>query len=546
MKKATLFLLLAALLLGLAACAGGEGAAITETGDVHGEDVLEVSGTPQDTDGDEVSYETTPWTPVIIPPDFTNLTMIPDAASGDSLEVPHMWITEHGAYYVNTVYPDSDYSGGGMGFVGGGGRVVGAVSTSLVTDRAVFAGNASVSGPITLIHIIDSATGKDMVLCNRVTCPHDSEDCGAVLPDDPVDDSEFGMWGGWGGSSTLFIDDGYIYALNSGSTFYRLGLDGSGRTEYMRLPDEYDFSWSRNWLMNGKLYMMATVMIQTDDWGFTGIQAMVEVDYVNKTINEIWRGKPWSDSGENSQINVLGLWSGQVFAVESTYPEWSHTSNDQMDYYDNQKHVFFSYNATTGQRTEIFSETGDGFQGNTWNVPESGEIPFHSRRDETISVLNLRTGEVTVLAHDVSGFIFTYEERDGRLLLMRYNDDDWMTSHDIDMDLLFVDLRTGEFGEITLKTKQNIGVDFHNFMFVQFEEDGYYYVEAEREMEEQGDPMWGTWYQMARTRLGRIPIDDYWANNEDALEYLDWYTQEEWWEFLNEKMNWGTMGFARG
>ncbi|MCL2698087.1 MAG: hypothetical protein FWE74_08405 [Oscillospiraceae bacterium] len=522
MKKLPVVLLLASLLLNLTAC-GGEGAAVTGTGDEVGDEALEVISAREEEE-ENMGW----WTPQPREADFSKLTIIPDAASGESLLIPDIWVTEHGAYYINTIQPGMDiaYSSGGRG---------GGVSVGSHVDEW---------RQITLIHIIDSATGKDMVLCNRVTCPHDSEDCGAFLPDDPADPDEFNQWGftsyrGWGGGNCLFVDGEYIYALNSGNTFYRLGLDGGGRTEHMRIPDKYDFSWGQNWLMNGKLYMMTNIMIPNEEWGYNSVPALIEIDYANKTVNEIWAGDL------NFHANVLGLWSGQLYLIETLYPEWGQSQEDMLNYYNNQEINIFSYNPATGQRTDIFSDTGYGFTGNTWNIPDSGEIIFHSRRDETLSRLNVKTGEITLLAENAHGFIFINEERDGRISMIRYNNDDWMTNHQlIDISYLFCDINTGEFGEITLRTRQNAGDN--EFMYIQFEEDGYYYVEAEREVEEHTDYGGYSWFEYKRTLLGRIPIDDYWASNADAIEELDWYDQNEWWEFLSEVHGWGTGGFARG
>ncbi|MDR2559277.1 MAG: hypothetical protein LBC86_07035 [Oscillospiraceae bacterium] len=534
MKKSALLSLAAVLLLGLAACAGGEGAAVTEIGGEDPIETLEVSGTPNGSENEEDDYFDSPhiWNPVREAPDFTKLTIVPDANSGESLEIPDMWVTEHGAYYVNVIYPE--YSG----MMRGGGVAVGTAGTSLSMN--LVGGNDN--KPITLVHIIDSATGKDMVLCNRVTCPHDSEDCGAYLPDDPVDPNAYDEWGftprrvGWGSSSTLFIDGGYIYALNSGTTFYRLGLDGSGRTEHMRLPEKYDFSWGRSWLMHGKLYTIGSFTVQMDEFNFGSATAMIEVDYVNRTTNVVW------ESEQNSYTDVLGLWDGQIYLVEFAYnSEWGQTQEEMLDYYNNQTTAFFSYNPITEQMTEIFKETGDGFNGNTWNIPESGEIIFHSRRDEALYRLNVRTGDVTLLTGNVSGFIFINEERDGRVLMIRYDNDDWMVNYQVsDTSLLFYEFATGEFGELTLRIKQSVGDD--EIAYILFEENGYYYIEIERETTEVTD--YGhTWFQTDRTLLGRIPIDDYWASNADAIEELDWYDQNEWWEFLDGVYG---RGIARG
>ncbi|MCL2637370.1 MAG: hypothetical protein FWD48_03275 [Oscillospiraceae bacterium] len=536
MKKLLVVLLLAGLALGLTGC-GGEGAAVTGTGDDVGEEAREVISA-REREAEEI--ENNWWTPPPRTADFTKLTAIPDAATGESLLVPDMWVTEHGAYYVNTVQPGMDgaYGGGGVSrVVSGGGRAV----TSM--EYGGMGMDMEYSAPITLVHIIDSATGKDMVLCNRVTCPHDSEDCGAFLPDDPSDPDDFNQWGfsarrgGWGGGSCLFVDDGYIYALNSGNTFYRLGLDGSGRTEYMSLPEKYDISWSQNWLMNGRLYMLVNIMIQTDDWGYSSVQAMVEVDYKNKTVTEIWAGEPWEEDKDSTYINVMGLWDGQIFVNEVTYPQWGHSDDDQMDYYNNQKNSMYSFNPITGQRTEIFSDTGDGFTGNTWNIPENGEIFFHSRREEALKSLNLRTGEVTVLAENVHGFLFINEERDGRVTMMRYNNDDWMTSNEVDLSMLFFDTASGTFGELTLRTRTNIDDANYEIMYIQYEEDGYYYIEVEREIEVH-EEMWGPWHETKRILQGRIPIADYWASNADAIEELEWYDQEDYWQLLSEKQGW--------
>jgi hypothetical protein len=537
MKKLLLILLLAALTLGLTAC-GGQGAAVTGDGYEVGEEGREVIAAKE-----EAEAEMNWWTPQPRTADFTKLTIMPDPASGESLLLPDMWVTANGAYYVNTTSEQqSSIMQGGRG----GGMVV---SETVSVDRGM--GGMDEWKQTTLVHIIDSATGRDMVLCNRVTCPHDSEDCGAYLPDDPSDPDDFMSWGWggyWGGSNILFVDGEYIYALNSGNTFYRLGLDGSGRTEHMRLPDKYDLSWSQNWLMNGNLYMLASIMIPHDEWGFTTVQAMIEVNYRDKTVTEIWVAEPWSEDGDNAHINVMGLWDGQIYVCEMIYPQWGPGEDAMLDYYNNQQITMYSYDPANGQRTDIFNDTSYGFNGNTWNIPESGEIFFHSRRDATLNSLNVKTGVVTVLATGVEGFLFIQEERDGRVSMMRYDNDDWMTTYDpVQISMLFYDIATGEFGEMTLRTRL-VGYDGQEteIIYILFEEDGYYYIEIEREYEEHSEPPWGSWLQQVSTLLGRIPIDDYWASNEDALEELDRYEMDDWWEFLSERQGWGGGSWARG
>jgi hypothetical protein len=512
MKRTTLILLITALLLGLAGCSGG-GAAVTGSGDGLDEqalDVLNLNSSDSDDEEDDSFGRWNDWG-MREAPDFNNLTIIPDRNSGEALEIPSMWVTEHGAYFVHTTEPDWE-----------------SVRTKDDIPKSS-----------TLVYIIDSLTGNEMVLCSRVTCTHDSEDCGAYLPDEPPEPLDPNGWGGFarimggfGGGSNLFIDGGYIYALNNGITFYRMGVDGSGRTEHMKLPDKYDFSWSRNWLMNGKLYMLASHMIQSGEFGYTNVPVLLEVDYIGRTVNEIWAA-----DNANSHIDVLGLWSGQLYLMETVYPEWDDTPEAIANYRDNQQITIFSFNPFTGQTTQILKDTSYGFTSNAWDIDESGDIIVHSRRDEQLYRFNVVSGAKTILAENLSGSIWVGEERDGWLLLSReeINDDEthWQF---LKRDVLLLNLATNQLTELMLRTRQNVGEP--QPMSIQYEEDGYFYVMVEQVLEEQSG--WGsTWYNSVRIQLGRIPKADYWLSNADAIEELDWYDEDDWWELLGEKQGWG-------
>jgi len=527
MKKLLAIVLTTVLLLGLTAC--GEGAAVTGSGDAVGEDAQDFLDARNDGDEEGSLGFYNPWTPTREAPDFNNLTVFPDAISGDSLMIPSMWVTALGAYYVNISTPQ--------------------MSPMMGREYSSKGDFDFDYKSTTLLHIIDSATGNDMVLCNRVTCPHDSEDCGAYLPDEPPppDDpnnhfsSSFVVSRGFagGGGTCLFVDGDYIYAMNNGRTFYRFNLDGSGRTEYMKLPEKYDFS-GMNWIMNGKLYMLGYYMVPTGDFGYSSAQVMLEVDYINKTVKEIFEGT------DNVYTDVLGLWDGQIYLMETFYPEFDYSSDGILDYYNNQEIEIFSVNPVTGQRNEIHKDTSYGFMSNAYNINENGEFYFHSRRDETLSRINVRTGVITKLADNLPGFIYIGEERDGRLLLTSEDSADWETSHYfLKRTLYFFDIAKSELIESTLRIKQNVGENPP--MDILYEKDGYFYVVAEQTLEEQIDNWRGNeiWYSVVQSRLGRIPKEDYWANNVAALEELDWYDEEAWWEYMLENV-YGNSLWARG
>lgn len=522
---------MAALLLSLAAC--GNEAALTGTGDTIGDgepDTQEFLNSKEAETSDWWDPWNNGWREA---PDFTKLTVLPDKNSGEALEIPHMWVTEHGAYFVEITNNMNNM--GRDGFIGG---------MDDIHD-------------IALLNIFDSATGQQMVLCNRLTCPHDSEDCMAFLPPEPPDPmDEWGfsrsfIRGGWGSSSVLFIDSGYIYALNGGRTFYRFNTDGTGRTEYMVLPDDYDYNWGRSWLMSGNLYMMVSKMVEMNSvyGSYMGsVPAILEVDYINRTTNVIWEGE--NDGDGHLNLDVLGLWGGQIYLMQVFYPEvdWN-CPEDTQRYYDEQEIVISSYNPANSQLTEILNDISYGYTFNSWAITEEGDMLYHSRRDETVGRFNVRTGVKTILAENIGGQIWMGEERDGRLFLQREHLSDdpeasWLFNKS---DLFFLELATGELTELTIKTKRNIGEDVPAYIL--WEEDGYFYLTISQDYEEVTENWgWGpqTWYQEIRTQLGRIPIADYWASNESALEELEWFDQDDWWEYYSEKMGWGSFGGGGG
>jgi hypothetical protein len=538
MKKLLVLTLIASLLISLTAC--GEGAAVTGSGDAIGDGETDEPGI-LGSEGNESEGGLDFWDPWHMPreaPDFANLTVFPDRNSGEALEIPDMWITELGAYFVETITLGVEYRPDGSVIYGDDVRNV------------------------TRLSIFDSATGNQMVLCNRLTCPHDSEDCMAYLPPepfDPMDGGGWGMrpmvsvsrsWGGWGGgTSVLFIDGQHIYALNGGRTFYRFNLDGTGRTEHLRLPDEYDASWGRNWLMNGKLYMLVSKMVPMNDtWGsYTSVSAMLEVDYIGRTTNIIWEGEM------NSWVQVLGLWDGMLYFMQTVYPDsdsidWD-CPEDTRRYYDEQQITISCYNPATAQTTTVFSGTSYAYTLNAWEINEKGEIFYHSRRDEVLGRLNVRTGEKTILAENLGGDVWMGEERDGRLFLSReIRPEDpsapWLywTS-----DLFFLELATGELVELTIRTRRNVGKNPPAHIL--WEEEGYFYITVEQHYKEETGN-WGfgneTWYVETDVLLGRIRVADYWASNESAVEELEWFDQDEWWEFYSEKMGWNRGGFVDG
>jgi hypothetical protein len=350
---------------------------------------------------------------------------------GNSLKIPEKWVTEHGAYYTSVT-----------------GKTISeehteAMSKSDGSDFISFVNNEN-SDTTVRVYITDSSTSRNIVLCNKPNCRHDTADCGAVLPAEVDVDERLVKVGHF-----LFIDGDYIYAFNGMRTIYKISLDGSSRTEYMKIPDKYQ-SGIRDWLMNGKLYMSVSVQVKVTDEKSSSVAAVIEVDYINKTTREIWVEEYIHENGrENSEIHtigIVGVWEGKVYIQETFNPPVVRTPAGLEAYYKNQNMTIFAVSVTTGEREKIYDDTGEGGLAifGYFGFDDNAESILHSNRDETLFRYNLLTGKRTVLVENLPGIINILDTEGDFLKLERNNDPFTMTNPYSDLEYLYYNLVTGE------------------------------------------------------------------------------------------------------
>jgi hypothetical protein len=354
MKKLALIL---ATVLVLTAC---ERAAITELGEVTNQIQDEVSDTHANV------------------PESTEITEITAVShnSSDGLVIPAQWVTEHGAYFVSHTDGDCDCDPDMRGHL--------------------------CDSPM-LLHMTDSATGNTFVLCNRPECLHDSASCNAYLPADVFEtleieltaDSERDFRNNRRSATLLFTDDSHIFVINGHNTIYRFNLDGTGRTEAMRIPAQYAAGcccYIRGWLLetslssHRKLYIHANVINPVADGSgfvFRNSSVILEIDYRTGAVREVysWEEQSHIVRGERRDVSVLGIWEGEIFFFES------HLDGNVLEVVNS---AFFSINPENGDRTDIYSglfNLGD-------TVTDRAEVSFYSISDDKMLRLNLLTGEV--------------------------------------------------------------------------------------------------------------------------------------------------------
>jgi hypothetical protein len=396
-----------------------------------------------------------------------------------------------------------------------------------------------------LLHMTDHTTGNSFVLCPRPDCQHNSADCGAYLPQTIFEGNSITnavesrrVLTGSQENAILFADGEHIYASNGGNSIYRFNLDGSGRTEAVRILDEYMISPMDIWLMNGKLYTQGSITLaigdeNSPDFMLLGVGVVLEIDYQNGTVRELLRNDyHQSIEADNELIftTVFGLWGGKVFFNERHVPAWDGSDRAaMMANFDNQRTTLFSIDPRTNERNTVHSAI-QAEASEPVVMGRAGAV-FHSRTQNAMVRLDLLAGETAALAENIHGYIQVDRELGGRLLLVHHSDHPRADADAFDRsNLLALNLATGEVSEITLRTTTNMGQ--RGAMRIIREENGYFYIEVELELERLEVRGSDPWYAPIRHRMGRIAVEDYFLGNADAIELLSWYTSEEWfsWE----------------
>jgi len=411
-----------------------------------------------------------------------------------------------------------------------------------------------------LLYINDAASGNNIILCNRPGCEHDSLDCNAYLPYDSY--SEPGRSRDIRRTSVVFVDGGYVYAHNAGSRIFRFNLDGTERTEAVKLPSRY-YGLTDGWLMNGKLYTHAYSYHTTGDFdvGIIIANVLIEIDYLNGEVRELWV----ENQEENKYASIFAINNGVFYGIERLEPFRFRgvfaNDEEKLDYHTNIEYTLFSVNPDDDEAQVNNIRTGRGYEFNPYLVIyPAGDNPgvyYHSRRDEAVFLLDLVTGESVRGIENIPGTMQITGLFGGRLFMsdfMQENETGFRVYDDVHTGFLhydetgkmhgalfFVDMATGEITQSTIITKRTAFCailfteggytgNTDGFTDIIYEDNGYFYIEIERQEKEVD--IWGNRRSiniyLYRFLIGRIPIEDYWSGNANAIEELGWIDLEEY------------------
>ena len=410
-----------------------------------------------------------------------------------------------------------------------------------------------------LLYMNDAITGNTIVLCNRPDCRHGGADCNACLPEDEYYDTDRHDIRS---TTAVFADGPYLYAHNGGSLIFRFNLDGTGRTEAVTIPSQYQ--GLKGWLMNGKLYAQANAFSTTGDFELVNIltKVLLEIDYISGEVRELWR--------ENREQGVrlseiFAVSEGKLYGIEKKYPykfplDFASDDMKRDFYHDTEYTLFFVDPGDDEARTNIIRSSKGAefnpclkiyFSGDEPSESMSPGLYYHSSWDEAVYLLDLSTGEASKIIANIPGTMQITGLFGGRLFMVDYLKDNeaghrvfvdfntGLTSSDntakMHETLFFADPATGKMEKSAIITKRTLfdaitlaaggySGNTDAFANIIFEEDGYFYLEIERQ-EKEAD-IWGNGssihIHLYRHLIGKIPLADYWAGNADAIEEVGW------------------------
>ena len=306
------------------------------------------------------------------------------------------------------------------------------------------------------IMYIDYATKKEIPLCNKPNCKHDSDSCTSYL-------------GFVEGNPVLFTNGDKLYLVHtdSGSSgtmtgtgdlsaslsvrapkVCQMNLDGSNKTTLFTLESGYTFS-EPYVISDSSLYLisnkMETVKKDNGSYSISAVSSkVISIDLSSKKVSEI---------ADVKDQRIIGAY-GQTLVLMKTQFE-RELSNEEI-YNDNiyfselkkAKAVFSTLDVTTG---EIQEHGRFSFPDVNSVVVNDNRILFSAYNDNKIQYLDLSNDKTGSLAENISPAIssLSNEIYDGKLLYYHWNGNSGGSTID---SYYCVDCLRGEIQAINLFT----------------------------------------------------------------------------------------------
>lgn len=230
-----------------------------------------------------------------------------------------------------------------------------------------------------LLKYIDKKSRKQVVLCQKVNCKHDSEECTAFTK------------GGKFMHTLLFSDNKLYYTIcdirEKNLTLYSVNKDGSDK-KIIHTFEKQSVPANALLMYKGKFFISMQVMTNLEDGSGSRSGAPSLVMYDTKTKEE--------------RVIIDGNKESDKYTIPCGKASENSIYFNQMDFAINPEKepddvcVYKEYNFETGKITDVYSAKRDD-----WQMVKNDTIYIYSKENHTIDSYNLKTKETKNILSDI-------------------------------------------------------------------------------------------------------------------------------------------------
>lgn len=364
------------------------------------------------------------------------------------------------------------------------------------------------------IKYFDYATKKEIYLCNKPNCKHNTKECSSYL-----DSSEF---------YEMFVYKDYIYLISaSGSTqtfsatisdsgetvmeqgtntpkIYRMNLDGTNKTKLFECPTGTEID-STYILEGNNLYtfFLKSKSVETGKNAITSVETgrtLVKINLSSGKYEELF------DSKDRS---IIGVYKNNIVFEEIVYKEnpddYLNDDKGYINNYNKSTKKINLFNLSTNSETEIYKDICKNMED---IQSANGKVYYIGSKGKKIEYIDLETKQKQTLVNLTKTGASINGIHDNKLQYLYYSGNEGKVSK-----AYYIDLETKENKEFKLLDKNKYLID------ILAQNEKYYFVEKGYEFGKEYTTWAGTKQKdIEKTNYALIRKEDYWNSNP---KYID-------------------------
>lgn len=365
------------------------------------------------------------------------------------------------------------------------------------------------------IKYFDYSAKKEIYLCNKPNCTHDTEECSSYLDISESNDlfvynNYLYLISGSGSSQTISItdtDDGDGYSMSEakGQTpkVYRMNLDGTNKTKIFECPSGVELTSS--FIFEGNnlyTFFLKNKTVETGKNSCTSMETdrnLVKINLETKKYEEIFDSKNRS---------IIGIYKGKIVWEEIVYKEnpEKFLNNDDADLKNlrNSTKKIKLFDLSNKTETEVYQDINKNINDIQY---EDGKVYFINDKGTKIDYIDLETKKKQKLCDLPEGEASINGIYDNKLQYIYYAGNDGIISK-----AYYIDLKTKENKEFKLFDKNKYLVEILS------ENEDFYFVKTGYELGKKYKTWAGTIQQdIEKTNYALIKKEHYWNSKSKYI-----------------------------